>query len=94
MRDAENPTIERLFSYLRFLSLTFTILKTVREGGDYLVNCCLLLSSNTTSQALINRLITAENSPLELASSWTGTGNVWFPSAIPKPVSYAPLKAS
>ena len=28
----------------------------------------------------ISRAITAENSPLHIASSQTGTGNLWFPS--------------
>ena len=29
----------------------------------------------------ISQAITAENSPLHIASSWTRTGNLWFPSA-------------
>ena len=38
----------------------------------------------------ISRAITAESSPLHVASSRTQTSNLWFPSASRKPLSYAP----
>ena len=40
----------------------------------------------------ISWAITAESSPLNIASSRTRTGNLWFPSASHYPLSYAPLK--
>ena len=40
----------------------------------------------------ISRAITAESSPLHIASSRTRTGNLWFPSASRQPLSYAPSK--
>ena len=40
----------------------------------------------------ISQAITAESSPLHIASSRTRTGNLWFPSASRYPLSYAPLK--
>ena len=36
----------------------------------------------------ISRAITAESSPLHIARSRTRTGNLWFPSASRKPLSY------
>ena len=39
----------------------------------------------------ISRAITAESSPLHIASSRTWTGNLWFPSASCEPLSYVPL---
>ena len=38
----------------------------------------------------ISRAITAESSPLHIGSSRTRTRNLWFPSAIRWPLSYAP----
>ena len=38
----------------------------------------------------ISRAITAESSPLHIASSRTRTGNLWFPSASREQLSYAP----
>ena len=37
----------------------------------------------------ISRTITADSSPLHIASSRTRTGNLWFPSASRQPLSYA-----
>ena len=39
----------------------------------------------------ISWAITAESSPLHIASSRARTGNLWFPSAGRSPLSYAPL---
>ena len=39
----------------------------------------------------ISRAITAESSPLHIASSRTRAGNLWFPSPSRYPLSYAPL---
>ena len=38
----------------------------------------------------ISRAITADSSPLHIASSRTRTANLWFPSASRKPLSYVP----
>ena len=35
----------------------------------------------------ISRAIIAESSPLHVASNWTPTGNLWFPSASRQPLS-------
>ena len=40
----------------------------------------------------ISRAITADSSPLHIASSRTQTGNLWFPSVSRWPLSYAPLR--
>ena len=42
----------------------------------------------------ISREITAESSPLYIASSRTRTGNLWFPSASHEPLSYAPFSST
>ena len=39
----------------------------------------------------ISRAITAESSPLRIASSRALTGNLWFPRASRLPLSYAPI---
>ena len=71
------------FFYQGFLSRTFMIHRTAGEGGagrgggrrGYLFNSSLLLPPALQQ-------ITAESSPLHIASSRTRTGNLWFPSAI------------
>ena len=68
------------FFYLGFLLRTFTNHRTAGEGGGHFFNSSLPLPS--ASQTLsISRAITAESSPLHIASSRTQTGNLWFPSA-------------
>ena len=70
-----------LFSfYLGFLSRAFTIHKAAREGAG--VSLKLLSTTSTRFRHLdISRTITAESSPLHIASSRTRTGKLWFPSA-------------
>ena len=40
----------------------------------------------------ISLTISVGSSPLYIASSWTWTRNLWFPSATPQPLSYASFK--
>ena len=65
------------FFYLGFLSRTFTNHRTAGEGGGHFFNSSLPLSPASLS----SWVITAESSPLHIASSRTRTGNFWFPSA-------------
>ena len=68
------------FFYLGFLSWTFTIHRTAGEGGGYLFD--FPYHFHPLHRHLdISGAITAESSPLHIASSWTWTGNLWFPSA-------------
>ena len=74
-----------LFFYLGFLSRTFTNHRTAGEGEG------ISLTPHYHFHPLhrhldINRAITAESSPLHIASSRTRTGNLWFPSASQKPL--------
>ena len=67
------------FFYLGFLSRTFTN-QTAGEGGGH------SLTPHYHFHPLdrhfdISRAITAESSALHIASSPTGTGNLWFPRA-------------
>ena len=41
----------------------------------------------------ISRTITAESSPLRIASSRARAGDLWFPSASRLPLSYTPFKS-
>ena len=68
------------FFYLGFLSRTFTIRGTAREGeGIYLTP---LYHFHPLHRHLdISRAITAESSPLHIAGSRTRAGNLCFPSA-------------
>ena len=67
------------FFYLGFLSRAFTNHRTTREGGGYFFNSSLPLPP--ASQTLdISWAITAESSPLHIASSRARTRNLWFPS--------------
>ena len=72
--------INVFFFYLGFLSRTFTIHGTAGEGeGIYLTP---LYHFHPLHRHLdISRTITAESSPLHIASSRTRAGNLWFPSA-------------
>ena len=69
----------QFFSYLDFLWRTFTNDRTAGEGGGYLFNSSLPLPP--ASQTYISWTITADNSPLHIASSQTWNGNLWFPGA-------------
>ena len=60
--------------YLGFFSRTFTNHMTAGEGGGHFFNSSLPLSP--VSQTL-SRAITAESSPLHIASSRIRTGNLW-----------------
>ena len=68
------------FFYLGFLSRTFTNHRTAGEGGGHFFNSSLPLPP-VHRHLDISRVITAESSPLHIASSRTRTGNLWFPSA-------------
>ena len=68
------------FFYLGFLSRTFTNHRTAGEGEG------ISLTPHYHFHPLhrhldISRAITAESSPLHIASSRIQTGNLWFPSA-------------
>ena len=65
--------------FLGFLSRTFVSHRTAGEGGGHLFNSSLPLPA--ASDTDINRVITAESSPLHIASSQTLTGNLLFSSA-------------
>ena len=68
------------FFYLGFLLQSFANHGTAGEGGGHFFNSLLPLPS--ASQTLsVSRAITAESSLLHIGSSWTQTGNLWFPSA-------------
>ena len=55
-------------------------LQDSRGKGDYSLS--LLYNFHPPHKHLgISRVITADNSPLRIASSRTRTGNLWFPSA-------------
>ena len=72
-------SLEPFFFHLGFLSRTFTNHRTAREGGGYFFNSSLPLPP--ASQTLdISWAITAESSPLHIASSRARTRNLWFPS--------------
>ena len=45
-----------------------------------------------TLQTHISQAITAESSPLHIASRWTRSRNLWLSSTSCKPLNYAPLK--
>ena len=67
------------FCYLSFLSRTFTIYKTVWEGGDCLFNSSLSLLP--ALQALKHKPVTtAESLPLHIPSSQTQTRSLLLPS--------------
>ena len=67
------------FSNLGFLSRTFMTHGTAEEEEGYLFDS---YHFNPLHRHLdISWVITAESSPLHIASSWTQTGNLWFPSA-------------
>ena len=69
------------FSYLSFLSRTLMNHKTAGEGEG--ISLTLLYHFDFFHKYLhITQAITAESSPLHIASDWTRTGNLWFPSAI------------
>ena len=70
---------EDLFFYVGFLSQTFTIHRTAGEAAGYLFNFYHFYPLHRHLD--ISRAITAESSPLHIASSGTRNGNLWFPSA-------------
>ena len=63
-----------VYIYLGFLSRIFTSHRTAGEEGGYLVSTTF----HFHRQLYISRAITAESSPLHIASSRTRTGNLWF----------------
>ena len=65
-----------LFCFV-FFSTKFMIHRTAREGGGYLFNSSLPFPP--ASHLDISQAITAESSPLHIASSWTENRNLWFP---------------
>ena len=78
------------FSYLVFLSRTFTINRTAAEVGGYSFKPSVPLPP--TLQTLSSSpAITAESSYLHIARSWAPNGNLWFSSTSRQPLSYAPL---
>ena len=65
------------FFCLGFLSRTFTIHRTVGKGWGYFFNPPYHFHP-LYRRLNISRAITAESSPLHIASSWTQTGNCWI----------------
>ena len=80
-----------IFFYVGFLSPIFPIHRTAGEGGGYLFNFSLPLPPASETLRHISRAITADSSPLHVASSRTRTGNFWFPSASRQPLSNTKL---
>ena len=76
------------FFYLSFLSWTFTNQRTAGKGGGH------SLIDPPHRRLDISRAITAENSPLHIASSRHQTGNLWFPGASLYPLSYLNISAA
>ena len=63
------------FFYLVFVSRTFTNHRTTRKEGGYSINSSLPLPPASQNRYLdISRAITAESSPLHIASNQTRTG--------------------
>ena len=60
--------VRRFFFYLGFLSRIFTIRRTAGERGGYFFKSSLPLSPGPHID--ISQVITAESSPLHVASSW------------------------
>ena len=85
----KNYAVIIIIFYLSFLSRTFTIHRTVGERGPIILTP--LYHFHPLHRHLdIRRAITAESSPLHIASSRTRTANLCFPSKIHQPLSYAP----
>ena len=64
-----------VFFYLGFPSRTFTNQRTAgEEGGYFFISSIQLPPASQT----LSRGITAESSPLHIASSRTRTGNLWY----------------
>ena len=72
------------FFYLGFISRTFRIQGHQVKGEA--ISLTLLYHFHRPLD--IYRAITADSSPLHIASSRTRTGNIWFPSASRWPLSY------
>ena len=69
------------FFNLGFLSRTFKIHRAAGEGEA--ISLSPLYHFHPLHRHFnISRAIIAESSPLHIATSWTGTGNLWFPSAV------------
>ena len=73
--------LEELFFYLGFLSRTFTNHRTAGKGEG------ISLTLHYYFQPLfrhldISREITAESTPLHVASCRARAGNLWFPRAV------------
>ena len=70
------------FFCLGFFSLPFMNHRTAEEGGGHFFYSSLPYHFHPLDRHLdINRAISAESSSLHIASSWTRTRNLWFPSA-------------
>ena len=71
-----------LFFYLGFLLRTFNSRITGSQGKGEGISLTPHYHFHPLHRHLgISWAITAESSPLHIASSRTGTGNLWFPSA-------------
>ena len=64
---------------LGFLSMAFRNHRAAGEGRSVLTLLYHFITITTTFT--LAQMITAEISPLRIASDWTGTGNLYFPSA-------------
>ena len=86
--------IEFFFFFLIFLSgFSFTNIHDLRDSrrkGEAIYLTPLYHFHALHRHLDISRAITAKSSPQRIASSRTRTGNLWFPSASPWPLSYAP----
>ena len=75
--------------YLGFHSRTFT---EQQRNGRAIFLTPLYHFHPLYKHLNISRAITAETSPLHIASNRTQTGNLWFPSGSCYPLTYAPSK--
>ena len=86
VRSILNEQQPNFFSHLGFLSQIFQIHRAAVERGGYFYH------SHPFHRYLdISQAITGESSPLRIASSRTGNGNLCFPSASRQPLTYATL---
>ena len=79
------PDFLRIPNFFFYLGFSFTNIHdsqdSWRRGRGYLFNSSLSLHNPLAMHLDISWAITAEGSPLHIATSRTRTGNLWFPSA-------------
>ena len=76
----ETIITEAIFFLSGFSFMNIYDSQDTREGGGYLFNSSLPLPPVSKHILDISQAITTECLALHIASSWTETGNLWFPS--------------